>query len=203
MIVENFHRYPPVRRIHYSCPRVTNLDSYIKQGNGSKQVSLHVGLAPSYGELTAESVKQLDEKLKVAISATLRALAEVPLAQRTWEKILVTMLQNSVLEADNDIHYRSDKHLLPSKVRLFQFDRTHNAAVVEAVCALLSISRCFIANLSTGQSVVSDPSQQRGYQKSHQDRYPEDGGNRRRDGCYHRNIQEFASSDGMAFPSRD
>lgn len=145
VVSETFHQYPPVRKISLAHHRQAVLNSYSLQGTDNQQVSLHVELAPSYGDLTAESVKQLDEKLKVALSYTLHALADIPANQRKWKKVLSTMLQSPVLEADDDLH-RSESRILPSKSRVAQLDRTQDAAVVEEVCTLLRTSHYFLSN---------------------------------------------------------
>lgn len=55
-------------------------------------------LAPSYGQLDKSSVKFMDDEMKIMMSGTLRALAKVPPAERSWETVLSTLVQNSLLE---------------------------------------------------------------------------------------------------------
>ncbi|KAF7373053.1 hypothetical protein MSAN_00512800 [Mycena sanguinolenta] len=93
---------------------------------------LHLNLAPSFGELTPTSVKDLDDNLKVIIAATMRALAKVPAQQRSWEKVLEVMMQNPLLEPDAVGISRADK-LIKEEVNYFHTDGSPDPKVVKEV----------------------------------------------------------------------
>ncbi|KAJ3559796.1 hypothetical protein NP233_g11176 [Leucocoprinus birnbaumii] len=97
---------------------------------------LHVGIAPSFANINSETVKDLDEKLKVMIAGTMRALekkrADVQRAL-TYEEVISVMRQNSLLESDEATIERSDKLIKPSKMNAFKFDGSPDAAIVKEV----------------------------------------------------------------------
>ncbi|KAJ3571450.1 hypothetical protein NP233_g3746 [Leucocoprinus birnbaumii] len=97
---------------------------------------LHVGLAPSYGKLDKESVKKMDEQLKVIISGTMRSLekkrADVKRAL-TWDEVMSVMMQNSLLEPADGKVDRADKMIKPSKLNAFKFDGSPNDTIVKEV----------------------------------------------------------------------
>jgi hypothetical protein len=93
---------------------------------------LHLGLAPSYGELTSSSMKELDDQLKIMIAGTMRALATVPAQQRTWEKILEVMMQNPLLEPDASGISRAEK-LVKDETNFFKVDGSPDPHVVREV----------------------------------------------------------------------
>jgi len=93
---------------------------------------LHVDLAPSFGELNQESVKMMDDELKIMISGTLHLLEKIPPKERTWDKVMSTMMQASLLEPSDGKVDRVDK-LLKSGVNVFKFDGSPDAAIVKEV----------------------------------------------------------------------
>lgn len=95
---------------------------------------LHVGLAPSFGKLNAESVKQMDEKLKICIASTMRTLEGIKKKDDTsleWDTVISTLMQNPILEPanegeidHNDIMTKNDNHW-------FKIDGSADRGVVE------------------------------------------------------------------------
>jgi hypothetical protein len=93
---------------------------------------LHMGLAPSYGELTSNSIKGLDDQLKIIIAGTMRALAKVPSQQRSWEKVLEVMMQNPLLQPDESGISRADK-ILKEETNVFKVDGSPDQNIVREV----------------------------------------------------------------------
>jgi hypothetical protein len=93
---------------------------------------LHLGLAPSFGELTSTSIKDLDDELKIMIAATMRLLATVPVQQRTWEKMLELMIQNPLLEPEASGISRAER-LVKEETNFFKLDGSPDPNVVREV----------------------------------------------------------------------
>jgi hypothetical protein len=94
---------------------------------------LHLGLAPSFGELTSSSsIKGLDDELKIMIAATMRLLATVPVQQRTWEKMLELMIQNPLMEPEASGISRAEK-LVKEGTNYFKVDGSPDPDVVREV----------------------------------------------------------------------
>lgn len=66
--------------------------------NSSNEDALVYLLAPSLGDLTGEVVRDMDRDLKVAFSASTRAVAKLDDQTRDWEHLIATLQQNPVLE---------------------------------------------------------------------------------------------------------
>ncbi|KAJ3574106.1 hypothetical protein NP233_g1981 [Leucocoprinus birnbaumii] len=97
---------------------------------------LHIDLAPSFGNLNSESVRVLDENLKVVIAATMRALEkkrEDVDSALTWEEVMSVMMQNVLIVPDDEIIHRADKLIKPSKPNAFKNDGSHSSAIVKEV----------------------------------------------------------------------
>jgi len=94
---------------------------------------LYTSLAPSWGKLTAESIKNLDKELKVMIGVTMDALAAIPPVERTWEKLVSTMIQIPVLEPDGTNLISRSERLDKSGTNVFKFDGSPNAPIVREV----------------------------------------------------------------------
>ncbi|KAJ3559794.1 hypothetical protein NP233_g11175 [Leucocoprinus birnbaumii] len=97
---------------------------------------LCVSLAPSYGKLDKESVKQMDGHLKVMIAGTMRSFQKKRAdlnRELTWEEVMSVMMQNSVLEAADGKVDRSDTFTKPSKIKAFKFDGSADDTVVKEV----------------------------------------------------------------------
>ncbi|XP_024534186.1 uncharacterized protein LOC112347482 [Selaginella moellendorffii] len=93
---------------------------------------LHTNLAPSFGDLNAETVKKMDEVLKVCIAGTTTLLAKVPPEERTWEKVNSMFMQNPLVEPMGDGVSRADKFINKSS-NDFKFDGSPDSAIVRAV----------------------------------------------------------------------
>jgi hypothetical protein len=93
---------------------------------------LHLGLAPSFGELTSSNIKDLDDELKIMIAATMRLLATVPVQQRSFEKMLELMIQNPLLEPEASGVSRAEK-LVKEETNVFKVDGSPDPDVVREV----------------------------------------------------------------------
>ncbi|KAJ6568538.1 hypothetical protein B0H19DRAFT_1065364 [Mycena capillaripes] len=93
---------------------------------------LHLNLAPSFGELASNSVKDLDDELKIMIAGTMRSIAQVPAPQRSWEKILEVMMQNPLLEPEAFGTSRADK-FVKEEVDFFKLDGSPDSLSVREV----------------------------------------------------------------------
>lgn len=93
---------------------------------------LHMGLAPSYGELTSTTIKDLDDQLKIMIDGTMQALVKMPPQQRSWEKVLEVMMQNPLLEPEASGISRADK-LIKEETNFFKVDGSPHLDVVREV----------------------------------------------------------------------
>jgi hypothetical protein len=113
---------------------VKNFDfSKIDVTDKKKEDYLHVGLAPSFGKLDSESVKMVDDKLKVIIAGTMRALeARRKQGELSWDDVMSTLMQNPLLEPSDGKVDRADK-LIKSGTNVFKFDGSPDAAIVKEV----------------------------------------------------------------------
>jgi fructose-1,6-bisphosphatase/sedoheptulose 1,7-bisphosphatase-like protein len=112
-----------------------------------------MGLAPSFGTLTSTSVKALDDNLKVMIAGTMRALAQVPVQQRSWEKIVSVMMQNPLIEPDAASIYHADK-LLKEETNFFKVDGSPDQDVVKGVHRAHSLILLDVALIVLGRDLV-------------------------------------------------
>ncbi|KAJ7083763.1 hypothetical protein C8R44DRAFT_991939 [Mycena epipterygia] len=106
--------------------------SKIDVKDASRDDYLHLSLAPSFGELTSYSIKELDDQLKIMIAATMRALAKVSVQQRSWEKVLEIMMQNPLLEPEASGISRADK-LVKEETNVFKVDGSPDHNIVREV----------------------------------------------------------------------
>ncbi|KAI0330041.1 hypothetical protein GY45DRAFT_795182 [Cubamyces sp. BRFM 1775] len=114
---------------------VKNFDfSQLSVKDETKDDYLHLDLAPSFGGLTKEDVKAMDEQLKVMISGTMRALEKERQKGEniSWETVVSVMTQNPLLEPFGDEIVRSDK-LIKEGNGFFKFDGSPDRAIVEQV----------------------------------------------------------------------
>ncbi|KAF8206652.1 hypothetical protein K438DRAFT_1962984 [Mycena galopus ATCC 62051] len=96
---------------------------------------LHTGLAPSFGNLTRESIKAMDEQLKIMIAGTNRELEQTPAEERTWDKIIAIFMQNPLIEpVDTPTAniVRADK-LIKKDSNWFKVDRHKDDGVAREV----------------------------------------------------------------------
>ncbi|KAF9273695.1 hypothetical protein BGZ68_001285 [Mortierella alpina] len=95
---------------------------------------VHCDLAPSFGKLNQESVKDLDDKLKVIIAGTTRAIEKLPSDQRSWDNVTSTIAQNSLLQPLDHGIDRSDK-LIKDGVNFFKVNGSPDPTIVKEVQA--------------------------------------------------------------------
>jgi hypothetical protein len=101
----------------------------------SSEEFLHTDLAPSFGTLTKDSIKDLDEQLKIMIAGTMKTLAKVQ--DKTWKNVLGAMSQNELLQPDGEEIARADK-LIKESSNDFKFDGGSDASIVREVGPHLS-----------------------------------------------------------------
>ena len=86
-----------------------------------------------FGKLNKNSVKAMDENMKVMIAGTMRALRKAsgngPL---TWDKVMATMSQCPVLEAADGKVDRSG-HLYKDSKAWFRLDHSPREGIVQEV----------------------------------------------------------------------
>ncbi|KAL6300015.1 hypothetical protein BKA93DRAFT_741383 [Sparassis latifolia] len=100
--------------------------------DSSRDDHLNIGLAPSFGTLDRESIKNVDEKLKVMIVGTTKLIAKMPPHKRSWDNIVSVLMQNPLIEPLDDGISRADK-LIKEGVHFFKFDGAPELAVVREV----------------------------------------------------------------------
>ncbi|KAJ7827804.1 hypothetical protein B0H13DRAFT_2680337 [Mycena leptocephala] len=96
---------------------------------------LHTGLAPSFGTLTRESIKGMDEQLKIMIAGTHRELEKVPAKDRSWDKVISVFMQNPLIEPVETLTaniVRADK-LIKVGSNFFKVERQYDDGVVREV----------------------------------------------------------------------
>ncbi|KAJ7336331.1 hypothetical protein DFH08DRAFT_706404 [Mycena albidolilacea] len=108
--------------------------------DNKKEDYLHIGLAPAYGTLTSESMKIMDDHLKIMISGTLRLLEKKrkqlsgPLS---WDDLLSILMQNPLIEPDDTITGskvdRADKLIKPATVNFFKISGAPDPSIVREV----------------------------------------------------------------------
>jgi len=102
----------------------------MKVNDDKAQNFLHTDLAPSFGTLTKDSIKELDEKLKIMIAVTMKELAKVQ--DKTWQNVLAAMSQNELLQPDGDEIARSDQ-IVKNSSNDFKFDGSPESGIVREV----------------------------------------------------------------------
>ncbi|KAJ6457727.1 hypothetical protein C8R45DRAFT_1110469 [Mycena sanguinolenta] len=100
--------------------------------DSSRDDYLNLGLAPSFGELNSNGIKEMDENLKINIAATMGALANVPPQQRSWEKVLEVMMQNQLLVVETSGVSQAEK-LIKEETNVFLIDGSTDPNVVREV----------------------------------------------------------------------
>lgn len=128
-----------------------NFDNFGSSDTITKILPIESKLAVSYGKLNSESIKMMDEKLKVLISGTVRALKAIPKDQLSWEKVQSVFSQNPLMErVGNSEIRRSDKIIKNRGVSAFKFDGSPDAAIVR------EIKSWFIKLVDNDQDILSD-----------------------------------------------
>ncbi|KAJ7083765.1 hypothetical protein C8R44DRAFT_753330 [Mycena epipterygia] len=106
--------------------------SKIDVKDASRDDYLHFSLAPSFGELTSTSVKDLDNELKIMIAGTMRTLDKAPVQQRSWERVLEIMMENPLLEPEASGISRTDK-FLKEETNVFKLDGSPDPNIAREV----------------------------------------------------------------------
>ncbi|PHH89824.1 hypothetical protein CDD83_5150 [Cordyceps sp. RAO-2017] len=91
---------------------------------------LHTELAPSFGKLNKESLLKMDDRLKIMIAGTMKALGKQ--TDKSWKAVLSTMMQNDLLEVDRAEVARADK-LIKESSNDFKFDGSPDLNIVREV----------------------------------------------------------------------
>ncbi|KAF9173886.1 hypothetical protein BGX21_001307 [Mortierella sp. AD011] len=99
----------------------------------TRETYVHCDLAPSFGTLNKDSLKAMDEKLKVMIAGTTRAIKQLPTDQRTLENVISTLAQNSLLEPLDRGISRSDKLIKGHGSSFFKFEGPPDENIVREV----------------------------------------------------------------------
>lgn len=94
----------------------------------SKVLPFTCDLAPSFGTLDKESVRLMDDSLKVLISGTTRVIAG--LTDKSWNSVVATLAQNSLIEQMGDETFRSDE-LRKEDANYFKVDGSPDHRVVQ------------------------------------------------------------------------
>ncbi|KAF3069754.1 hypothetical protein GL218_07868 [Daldinia childiae] len=93
---------------------------------------LTVKLAPAYGDLNNESIKTIDERLKVMIAGAVKTIDKIAPTERTWDRVVGAMMQCPLMEPDGEAIKRTDK-LIKSGINVFKFDGSPDIAIVKEV----------------------------------------------------------------------
>ena len=104
----------------------------IDVSDNTRQDYLTGGLAPDYNNLDRESIKMLDDNLKVMIAGTVKAIAMIPPSKRSWDRIVSAMMQCSLLEPAGVAVQRTDS-LVKSGTDVVKFDGSPDSVIVREV----------------------------------------------------------------------
>jgi len=96
----------------------------------TSQDYFNYALAPSFGDLTDESFKAMDEELKVMMAGTIKVLENQP--DKSWKSVLATMMTNKSTIPDEEEIYNVE-HYTHNTSSWFQFDHKKDQTVVNAV----------------------------------------------------------------------
>ncbi|KAL5089976.1 hypothetical protein Trisim1_004810 [Trichoderma cf. simile WF8] len=111
---------------------VQNFDfSKINPTGSNSNEFLHIDLAPSFGKLKKESLRELDDQLKIMIAGNLKSLGQQP--DKSWDAVLGNMMYNPLLDSRNQVVSRADK--FKGSVNDFKFDGSPDASIVREVQA--------------------------------------------------------------------
>ncbi|KAK4160224.1 hypothetical protein QBC43DRAFT_347478 [Cladorrhinum sp. PSN259] len=94
---------------------------------------LHTDLAPSYRKLNGETWKKLDDKLKIAVTGTLKELGKVK--DKSWKNVVASMMKSPLLQPDpnpqNEFN-RANKLINESSAD-FKCDGSPDAVIISEV----------------------------------------------------------------------
>ncbi|KAL6797094.1 hypothetical protein J3E68DRAFT_426614 [Trichoderma sp. SZMC 28012] len=113
---------------------VRNFDfSKINPTGSNSNEFLHIDLAPSFGKLNKESLRELDDHLKIMIAGNLKSLGNQP--DKSWDAVLGNMMHNPLLDPRDGGPgvLRADK--FKGSANGFKFDGSPDASIVREVQA--------------------------------------------------------------------
>ncbi|KAL6813615.1 hypothetical protein V8C40DRAFT_270286 [Trichoderma camerunense] len=113
---------------------VRNFDfSKINPTGSNSNEFLHIDLAPSFGKLNKESLRELDDHLKIMIAGNLKSLGNQP--DKSWDAVLGNMMHNPLLDPRDGGPgvFRADK--FKGSVNGFKFDGSPDASIVREIVA--------------------------------------------------------------------
>ncbi|KAL7783393.1 hypothetical protein V8C43DRAFT_326364 [Trichoderma afarasin] len=111
---------------------VQNFDfSKINPTESNSNGFLQIDLAPSFGKLNKESLRELDDQLKIMIAGNLKSLGQQP--DKSWDAVLGNMMYNPLLDPRNQVVSRADK--FKGSVNGFKFNGSPDASIVREVQA--------------------------------------------------------------------
>ena len=91
-----------------------------------------VDVAPVFGKLNAQTIKELDDDLLIIIAGMTKSIAHVPAKDRTYNKVLETFSQSPLVRADGHGISKSDS-LIKNDAAQFKTDGSPDAAIVKEV----------------------------------------------------------------------
>ena len=97
----------------------------------SETIPVHCDLAASYGELSSQSIKAIDDELKIMIAGSVRALNK--LADKSWESVVACMMQNTLIEPVPDGEVTNADKLIKEDAAYFKFDGSPDQKVINEV----------------------------------------------------------------------
>jgi len=102
------------------------------QAAAAAAAEIQSGLAPSFGTLNKESIKTLDEKLKVMIGTVHDDLAKIPSAELTFAKAVEVLTKNTILELEGQPIHKTDS-IRKGGSNAFKFDSGTDSGIVREV----------------------------------------------------------------------
>ncbi|NES03055.1 MAG: hypothetical protein F6K22_09440 [Okeania sp. SIO2F4] len=111
-----------------------NIHNMVVNDVKSQVIPVHCKLAASFGKLTKDSFKSMDEELKILLGATVKELQKTPCDQLSWDQVISIFSQNALMERmhDSEIH-KSDKLIKNLGTSAFNTDGSPDPAIVEEV----------------------------------------------------------------------
>lgn len=104
----------------------------VKQ-ESSRNNYLRCDLAPSFGELSSRTVKQINNELKIMIFGLTKQLANLSPGERTWGNIASLCAQSPLLPPLDDGVWRSDNFIRETD---FKTDGSPDASMLKEICLL-------------------------------------------------------------------
>lgn len=110
--------------------------------------SLTTALASSFGSLDRESIKLMNDQLKIMIAGTTRTISKMPPQDRTWNQVVSTLKLNPHVEPAGDEIVRED-NLIKTGWNIFRVGSSRDPVVIREVNILFPLlDRPLITRLS-------------------------------------------------------